>query len=108
MSKPLTQQQRLARDMSEAELQDCIIALAETLHWTAFHIRDSRRQRVTGLPDLELLRTPKAERWELKTELGKISPVQERVIALLRSCGMVVRVVRPSDWLEGNVEGWLK
>ena len=124
MPKPgLTQQERVARSMSEKELQDAIIELAEHLGWKVWHVRDSRTQMVEDMPDLVLRRpahmeetTPgvvkvsmgQLEWWELKTELRKVTPGQEIAMQELRDCYQVVRVVRPSDWLNGNVEKWLR
>lgn len=36
--------------------------------------------------------------WEMKKELGKTTPEQDKWIATLQACGMEARVVRPSDW----------
>ena len=112
--RTLTQQELLARAMSEKELTKYILQLANALGWTSFHARDSRKQQLEGLPDLLLVRPPRLEWWELKRETvrgarsGRLSLVQEDVIEMLQDSGQVVRIVRPSDYMEGRVAGWLR
>jgi|TARA_Y100000310_G_scaffold328100_1_gene395638 enamine deaminase RidA (YjgF/YER057c/UK114 family) len=111
MPKQLTQQERLARDMLEKDLQKYIMDLARVLKWTVFHVNDSRRQQVEGLPDLLLVRGSQCVWWELKRETKKyarMSLVQEDVIEQLRTAGQTVRVVKPSDYLEDRVAEWLR
>ena len=104
----------LDASISEKDLQDTVIDLALAFGWTVYHARDSRGQRLEGLPDLELLRPPKALRVELKREHGAgghtndPTPLQERTIALLRACGQDVRVWRPSDLRSGEIERVLR
>lgn len=93
---------------SEAELQSAIVELARTLGYLAYHTYDSRRS-VEGFPDLVLAheRTAALVMWELKREDGPVSDPQRRWLHALRLVDSV-GVVRPSDWLTGQVEQTLR
>lgn len=65
--------------------------------WDYIHIRDARRQHVTGFPDLFAVRGNVALAVELKTERGKTTPEQERWLSLLREAGIRCEVWRPSQ-----------
>lgn len=97
-----------AQAISEAELSEWVIDLATMLGWTVFHARDSRGQRLVGLPDLELVRDRQRLRVELKREKGKLTANQEETIAKLRRSGETVHVWRPSDWVSGEIERVLR
>lgn len=83
--------------MSEREWQDLVVQYARLHKWWVFHPYDSRKS-APGWPDLVLLRPPRIVVAELKSERGKVSAAQERVLALLDECGVDARVWRPSDW----------
>jgi hypothetical protein len=93
--------------MSEAALQEAVIACATLLGWEHFHAYDMRRSD-TGWPDLLLLKPPRMLVLELKTERGKVSPEQEGWLALWAACGAMTAVIRPSDWHAGRVEALLR
>ncbi len=99
---------QIARGVSERELSEWVIEMAVILGWTVWHARDSRGQRLTGLPDLEMVRGPRRLRAELKTEKGRVSPIQEATISLLRASGERVEVWRPSSWVDGTIEEALR
>jgi hypothetical protein len=101
----------IARAIPEAELQAGIIELAEYLGYTVCHVRDSRRQKVTGLPDLIIAReAPPKFLWvELKREMGpgrraQLTPRQEVWKRLCEANNQPWYLWRPSDWLDGTIE----
>lgn len=95
---------------SERAFQERIVQLAQLCGWNlVYHPPDnlpvvgrSGKRYVqdvkAGWPDLVLVRVPELLFWEVKTEKGRVQPDQERWIHALHSCGMEVRIVRPSDW----------
>jgi predicted type IV restriction endonuclease len=90
----------VTRRREEADFQEQVVDLAESLGWKVWHDQDSRRNRA-GLPDLELLRGATMLRLELKTEKGIVSDAQEAYINRLKLVRFVVAdVVRPSHWDE--------
>lgn len=60
-----------------------------------------------GYPDLTLVGTYGPEWWELKTQVGRLSPKQVGWRDRLVAAGQVHRVVRPEDLLAGRVDKWL-
>jgi hypothetical protein len=82
--------------VSEAGFQRVVVDLAELCGWLCWHDEDSRKNDA-GLPDLILVR----ERllwWEVKTQRGKLRPVQQVFGRRLLRSGQDWRVIRPSDW----------
>lgn len=97
-----------AARITEKQLQEAIIELATLLHWRHFHAHDMRRSDA-GWPDLVLVRGGRLLVWELKAERGKLSPAQEEWLGILGGVACVeVAVIRPIDWLNGEVERWLR
>lgn len=108
----------LADIMSEAQLQDSVIALARTLGWRVAHFRPARteagwRTAVSadgaGFPDLVMLRANRLLVVELKSEGGKLTPVQALwlgAFVLIQGCEQALW--RPSDWLSGHIEEVLR
>jgi hypothetical protein len=97
----------LARRMTERQLQDSIIGLAERRGWLAYHTFDSRRSP-PGFPDLVLVRRERMLLWELKTELGRLTNPQRAwldrlAVVAAGVAGMDVRIVRPPQWMDGTV-----
>lgn len=112
--RTLTQQELLARDMSEGKLQ-CLImgtgkepGLAIIRGWIVRHARDSRGQNLNDVLDLLLIRPPRVVWMELKSQRGKVTWGQASMIDMLRDCHQEVHIIRPSDWLDGTVERILK
>lgn len=91
------------KNMTEDQLQDSVLALADRTGWLAYHTHDSRRSR-PGFPDLVLvdLRPGRARVLyrELKSQKGKPTPEQRRWLAALAAAGADVGIWRPSDWLD--------
>lgn len=122
--------------MSEAELQQAVIACAQTYGWTVAHFRPARVVRGgreiyetpvdadgKGFPDLVMVRasvtlSPDQSRVifvELKSEQGKLHPAQrgwgdllERVMLDDPVGTVLYDVWRPADWLSGRIERILK
>jgi hypothetical protein len=65
--------------------------------WEFIHVRDARRQHITGFPDLFAVKGDKAIAIELKTVRGRITPEQARWLALLRAAGISTYVWRPTQ-----------
>lgn len=100
--------------MSESELQDGIIELAQTLHWRVVHFRPARvvkKGKVSwrtaiqgdgmGFPDLLLLRGSRGIAAELKS--GNLKPSAEQLdwLDAFRMAGFETYCWRPSDWMDG-------
>jgi VRR-NUC domain len=77
---------RMLPDVSEAEWQGQVTALAGYNGWRYYHTHDSRRS-VAGFPDLVLVRAPRLIFAELKSRTGRISPAQQQWIDQLNACG---------------------
>lgn len=80
--------------VSERQLQDAIVQVARLHGWFVHHHFDARRSE-PGWPDLVLIRPPVALFVELKSETGKVTAQQARVLELLEACGLDARVWRP-------------
>ena len=106
MSPPqhITTQECIALAMPEADLQANTIELAEALGWAVWHARDSRGQRLTGLPDLLCAKPPVSFWAELKREGKDPTPMQDVVLDIFRRCGWTVYIWHPSDWLDGTIQ----
>lgn len=83
--------------MSEAELRRRVVSLAHSLGWLVFSLPINRTVRpvkdAVGYPDLTLARNGEVLWIELKTDGGKLTPVQERWHDHLPE----VFVIRPND-----------
>lgn len=83
----------------EGIFQEDVIELAELLGWRVWHVYDSRRQKVEGMPDLILVRERVV--WaELKGPRTRVEPIQVEVLDQLRATGAEVYLWRPKDWDE--------
>lgn len=103
------------RKVSERALQTAVIELARTLHYSAFHVGDSRKQvrrgghlRLVPDPDaagmLDLILVRERVLWvELKAERGRLRPAQQRWIDTLLNAGQEVHVWKPSHWDSGEI-----
>lgn len=94
--------------LTEADWQAQVIDLAGTLGWQHLHVRRSigRGHRWTtttnlpGWPDLLLWSARQPGRHlavELKTDTGRVTPEQERVLEQLAGAGFETFVWRPRD-----------
>lgn len=83
--------------VSEKEFQAAVVSLAKRNGWRVYHTHDSRKSEA-GFPDLVMVRAGRLIIAELKAASGKVAAAQQNWIDDLRSCGLDVRVWRPSDW----------
>ena len=94
-------QRKVAKGVSEKELQGWVISAAEANGWEWRHTADSRLQHLNGLPDLLLWKGEFLFWIELKRENGKLTidhlskagtfvQGQEETIAGLRAAGQRV------------------
>lgn len=91
-----------ARAMTEAELQDRIRSMCDSLGLAVQHIHDPRRSWLPGWPDLVIIGDRTIYR-ELKTERGTLSPEQRDVGGRLTRAGQDWAVWRPRDLLTGTI-----
>ncbi len=88
----------MTRRREEADFQQQIVELAESLGWAVWHDNDARRNRA-GFPDLELLRGATMLRLEVKTAKGIVSDAQQAYIDRLNLVKFVTAaVVRPCNF----------
>lgn len=100
--------QQLAAGMSEAQLQSNVRRMATVCGWKIYHTRDSRKSDI-GFPDLVLVRKNRLLFVELKSEKGKITPEQREWLHVLMLTKRVETFLwRPSQWLDGTIEGMLR
>lgn len=81
--------------MTEKEWQAQVVGLATTLGWQRYHTYRSTKSP-GGFPD-EVLVRERILFVELKTETGKLSPLQLHWLEKLRKAGGEVYVWRPRD-----------
>jgi hypothetical protein len=93
--------------ISEKQLQEAVIELAEWLGWLSYHTYDSRRSQ-PGFPDLILVRRDRCIAVELKSERGKVTADQQTWLDALATAGIVTAVWRPIDWHRGEIERCLR
>ena len=106
----------LARAMKEeghGGLREAVELLARQLGYEVRHIRNSRGQNVSDLPDLFLVRAGQRLRnrsvsgramWvELKREGKKPTAGQEVMLRLMGRAGLEAYVFRPSDLFAGTI-----
>ena len=110
-----------AKLMTEAELQEAIVELAQRTGWTVDFVPDwfwrlafasMKRQRrgnrqwsPPGKPDLTLLREGELVFMELKSERGTVRKPQRAWLDLLETVpGIAAYVIRPRHWLDGTVD----
>lgn len=104
----------VARDMTEATLQQHVQRLATALGWWWWHAPDNRPTRARsgrsyvqavrpGWPDLVLVRGTRILYRELKTQHGRVRPEQREVHDILTAAGADVAVWRPGDLIAGAI-----
>lgn len=96
--------------MTEADLQQQIVDLADMLGVTTMHVRKSIKGErggwttatsIKGWPDLTLWSNGHHVRYrEIKTDTGRLSADQMSVLGSLEAAGADVGVWRPRDWPE--------
>lgn len=104
----------LARTMTEATLQSCILDYARLRGWRAVHFRPAMNDRGrwltpiegdAGFPDTVLVRSGRLLFAELKSARGTVEPDQRAWLTLLGTVGGQVEVYewRPVDWVDGTI-----
>jgi hypothetical protein len=96
----------IGASMSEAELQNNIVELANVFGWLVFHDHDSRMNN-PGFPDLVLVRE-RVIYAELKNAKGKYRPDQKVWMRQLIGAGESCFLWRPAHWQDGSIEKELK
>lgn len=91
-----------ATRMTEDQLLTAVRQRIRTLGLWAYHTHRSDRSE-KGFPDLEIIGTRILHR-ELKTETGKLTPDQLKVLARLAAAGADADVWRPTDLMTGRVD----
>ena len=99
--------------VTEAALQEAVVALLELHGWRVFTVRRSAYRgkngrmvsAVTseGWPDVLALKGKRIVAWELKVEnpnKGRVTPEQQDWLDAWAVTGAVAWIVRPSDWEE--------
>ena len=101
-----------AQAISEKELLQTVLELAETLGWRAYHVFESARyarRTSKGFPDLLLLRNGKLIVAELKSEKGSLTNDQAEWLSEFKECdGVQVFIWTPLSLLIGRIEAVLK
>ena len=83
--------------MTEAQLQQAIADLAGMYGWLYYHTFDARHSP-SGFPDAILVKPRRLVAFELKTETGRLTPMQAGWLGVLATIpGVEARLVRPSD-----------
>jgi hypothetical protein len=83
--------------ISEKHWQNDVIEIAQLFGWRCYHTYDSRRSH-PGFPDLILVRPPVLIAAELKTERGRVTPIQQAWLDDLDDCTEIrTHVWRPAD-----------
>jgi hypothetical protein len=106
---------KVARDMSEATLQQNVEQMMGVFGWLSYHTHDSRRSNA-GFPDLVAVRGHRLIFAELKAETGKYRPGQQEWLDALRRVQLEdfdgdlpeVYTWRPSNWLKREIEAVLR
>jgi hypothetical protein len=90
-------------DMSEADLQSCVVDLARRLGGLVYHTHDSRRSPA-GFPDLVIAfpRSGAIVFAELKSATGRVTPEQDEWHRALAVRGAMY-VWRPADWRDWSI-----
>lgn len=92
--------------ITERQLQDAVLELAQTLGWLTYHTFDSRRS-AAGFPDLTLVRD-RLVMAELKSDTGRVSVPQATWLDSLVAVGVEAYLWKPRDWTNGNIERVLR
>ena len=97
----------MAAAMSEAQLQDAVMGLADVFGLRVHHETDSRRSRA-GFPDLVIVGR-RVLFVELKRQDGRVRPEQRAWLEALTAAEGVTAVVwRPSALLDGTIQTTLR
>lgn len=97
----------LAPVITERQLQDAVVQLAQWVGYRYYHVYDSRRSN-PGWPDLILLRRERILAIELKSARGVVSVPQLEWLGALEEAGVECHVWRPAQWSDGTIERTLR
>ena len=113
MTEPTSAQIEIAKAMTENQLQDNILDAAHKYKWRVHAERPAVNQSGKwatpiqgdpGFPDLVLARNGIEWKFELKSEKGKLTVEQREWYHALPNC----LIIRPRNWLSGEVEALLR
>jgi len=100
----------IERRTSESDLLRLVTDAASVLGWSWVHFRSARTDKGwrtpvsgplgQGWPDLILIRGARAIAAELKSQGGRVSEDQLRVLGILAGAGFETHTWRPADWPE--------
>jgi hypothetical protein len=90
--------------MTEDELQQEVILLAEKYQCRIFHSADSRRDIGRGFPDFVICGRHRVIFVELKSATGELKTEQVNWKYYLLAAGMIWMLWRPRDLANGHVE----
>lgn len=103
--------------MTEAQLQDAVIACARLFGWRVAHFRPAQTARGwrtpveadgKGFPDLVLARRGELIFAELKSDRGRLSDEQAMWMHALEGIGRRFYLWTPAEWLSGAIEAVLR
>jgi len=84
--------------VTEKEFLAQVIQLGRIYQWGCYHTHDSRRS-AAGFPDIVMVRLSRILFIELKSERGKVTPVQQEWLDALELTGKVETYLwKPSMW----------
>lgn len=97
--------------VSEAQLQDCVIEMAQRFGWKIHHGRPGMNRRGewmtpiqgdAGFPDLIMARAGRTLAVELKSEKGRVADAQYDWLKVLDETTVSAYLWRPRDWFPQN------
>ena len=95
-------------NLTEKDILRTIIDGAKALGLEVYHVFEQYQyahRTSKGFPDLVLARPPRLVFGEVKSLQGKLTPDQERWIAILERCNVEVYVFRSWEEAEGVLRG---
>ena len=99
--------------ISEQQLTDAVIEMAQWFGWKIVHFRPARTSQGwrtavqgdgIGWPDLFAVRDDRIIAAELKSSRGRVAADQVSWLDALATAGVEVHVWKPVDWVSGDVE----
>ena len=94
--------------LSEKQLSQCIVDLAQLLGWRSYRTWRSLHSPA-GFPDLVMVRKGQLIFAELKSDKGRLTPAQQEWLDALHEVGdyndsVRTYLWRPADWFAGRVD----
>lgn len=99
--------------MSEKELMEAVIELAQLRGWLVAHFRPARSEQGwrtpvsadgKGFPDLVMIRETRLIAAELKSDTGKVTPEQQVWLDAFGRATTEAYTWRPEHWTSGLIE----